>query len=59
MTAPQVIVNPTSTSNDAPPLTDYNILRVIHMTREEWRAHCLHDMANIFQSAFDALEEAR
>jgi hypothetical protein len=34
----------------------YDIARVIHMTREEWRARHLHDMARIFESAFDASE---
>ena len=34
----------------------YDIACVIHMTREEWRARYLRDMACIFESAFDASE---
>lgn len=57
MTAPQVITNPPANLvRPADTTVSYDISRVIRMTREEWRIQSLHDMANIFESAFDALE---
>lgn len=49
------------TSNSKPeesrPVTSsYDFVRTIRMTREEWRIQHLHEMANIFESAFDAFE---
>ena len=55
--APSTPSAPSSISaNESAHLVSYEIMPVIRMTREEWRARCLHDMANIFESAFDALE---
>lgn len=52
MTAPQTIVN--SNCNTAPlPPADYSITRILHMTREKWRAQLLHDIAKTFEDAFD------
>ena len=38
------------------PITDYGITRLLHMTREEWQAQLLHEIANTLEDAFDASE---
>jgi hypothetical protein len=56
MTAPQSVVNSSCSAETIQPLIDYSITRIMHMTREELRAQRLHDIANAFEDAFDALE---
>lgn len=56
MTVPQAVVNSPCNAETTRPLADYSIARIVHMTREEWRAQRLHDIANALEDAFDSLE---
>jgi len=56
MTAPQGVVNSNYSAETIPPLIDYSVTRIIHMTREQRRAELLHDTARAFEDAFNALE---
>lgn len=60
MTASHAIQNLAVTASLAEPKQPgYDMPRILRMTREEWRAQCLHDMANIFEFAFDVLDEVQ
>lgn len=50
------ITNSDCNAAHKPQLADYSITRILQMTREQWRAQLLHDIANAFEEAFDALE---
>jgi hypothetical protein len=55
----QANVNSNCTPATIPPPADYSITRILHMTRDEWRAQLLHDIANTFEDAFNVLEATR